>query len=571
MDKRELRKLAAIMFTDIVGYSALMGKNEALTLELLEEHNCLLRPIFVEHGGQEIKCTGDGFMVEFASALQAVRCAVAMQKALTERNALEQADHRIQIRIGIHLGDVVYRGDDLLGDGVNIAARIEPLAEPGGICLSEDVARQIENKIETPLQKLGQGELKNIELPVNIYRVALTGQQRPPVGYSLPHLRRKQRRWLALLLSVLILLGGAYVLPIMTGGLADDRKDPGVSRITARLPDARAQEFYDRGIHLLTHNNDPDNLEAISNLKEAVRIDPNFAEAHAALAAEYERRAFLFSPEEEKWETEAYVEVNKALRLNKNLAEAHYALGRYFWSPASGFRHEQAIQEFQTALRLNPNDSEAHNWLGMVYGHIGLLDNAEQEFNRAIVLNPNSMAVFTMGYQYLSRQEYQKVIDYYRTVDDKFFPSLIGYAVAQAQFGLGQPEEAEQTLKHFLALEKGKDTGGVLNSTQALLYASAGNKEKALEAIRAAREAGKGFGHFHHAEYTIASAYALMHEYKQAIEALKHAAQDGFPCYPLFENDPNLNNLRADAEFRSFMAEQKRQWLAFKTKFPAPY
>jgi adenylate cyclase len=172
------RRLATIMFTDMVGYSKLTQRSEALALELLEEHRRLLRPIFSAHSGREIEAAGDGFFVEFASALDAVQCAIDIQETLSRRNASAALDKGIQVRIGLHLGDVVVRENRVHGDGVNIAARIEPLAAPGGICLSEDVARQIQNKIELPLVELGRGELKNIRLPVDIYSIALPWQPR---------------------------------------------------------------------------------------------------------------------------------------------------------------------------------------------------------------------------------------------------------------------------------------------------------------------------------------------------------------------------------------------------------
>ncbi|MEO7678090.1 MAG: adenylate/guanylate cyclase domain-containing protein, partial [Verrucomicrobiota bacterium] len=147
----EHRKLSAIMFTDMVGYSALSQRDEALALELLQEHRELLRSVFPKHQGQEIKSTGDGFLVEFASALAAVQCAVEIQKLMRQRNENRSTERRVLIRIGIHLGDVVRRENDVFGDGVNIAARIEPLAEPGGICVSRAVYEQIENKVEHAL------------------------------------------------------------------------------------------------------------------------------------------------------------------------------------------------------------------------------------------------------------------------------------------------------------------------------------------------------------------------------------------------------------------------------------
>src|SRR3979490_2783487 len=133
----EQRKLAAIMFTDMVGYSALSQRDDKLALELLEEHRHLLREIFPRFNGTEVKTIGDAFLVEFHSALEAAQCAIEIQRTLCKRNHDVPAARRIEVRIGIHIGDVVQRADgDVLGDGVNIASRIEALAGAGGICVS---------------------------------------------------------------------------------------------------------------------------------------------------------------------------------------------------------------------------------------------------------------------------------------------------------------------------------------------------------------------------------------------------------------------------------------------------
>lgn len=171
------RRLAVIMFTDLVGYSALAQKDESLAIELLKDHRQILRPLIAQHAGREIKTIGDAFLVEFASALEAARCAVEMQRAMTQYNSTARAERRVQLRIGLHLGDVVSEESDIHGDGVNIAARIEPLADPGGICVSEDVARQIQNKIDQPVIKLGRTELKNIDLPVEVYKILLPWEE----------------------------------------------------------------------------------------------------------------------------------------------------------------------------------------------------------------------------------------------------------------------------------------------------------------------------------------------------------------------------------------------------------
>src|SRR6202008_4712637 len=169
----EIRKLAAIMFTDMVGYSALSQRDDKLALDLLEEHREILRKIFPEFNGTEIKTIGDAFLVEFGSALQAAQCAIEIQRTLAKRNHDVTSERRIELKIGIHIGDVVHRGGDVYGDGVNIASRIEQLAGAGGICVSTDVERQIRNAVETRFEKLAATELKNISVPMELFRIVL--------------------------------------------------------------------------------------------------------------------------------------------------------------------------------------------------------------------------------------------------------------------------------------------------------------------------------------------------------------------------------------------------------------
>src|SRR5437899_3604331 len=174
----EHRQLAAIVFTDMVDYSALAQRDQALALELLEEHRQIIRSLFQKFNGTEIKTIGDAFLVEFRSALEAAQCAIEIQRALAKRNPDVAADRRIEIKIGIHIGDVVHRGGDVYGDGVNIASRIEPLAGAGGICVSTDVERQIRNALETRFEKLAPTELKNISVPMELFRIMLPWEQR---------------------------------------------------------------------------------------------------------------------------------------------------------------------------------------------------------------------------------------------------------------------------------------------------------------------------------------------------------------------------------------------------------
>ena len=212
MSADEQRKLAAIMFTDMVGYSALSQRDEKLAQELLEEHRQLLREIFPRFHGTEIKTIGDAFLVEFNSALEAAQCAIEIQRALAKRNADILPDRRIEVRIGIHIGDVVHRGGDVYGDGVNIASRIESLANAGGVCVSMDVERQIRNAIETRFEKLAPTELKNISVPMELFRIVLPweSQFRTPKKVT----TRAPIPWHEIVIGVLLmaaLIGGAFL------------------------------------------------------------------------------------------------------------------------------------------------------------------------------------------------------------------------------------------------------------------------------------------------------------------------------------------------------------------------
>jgi adenylate cyclase len=165
------RKLAAILAADVSGYSRMMAADEAGTAQALREHLAALVPIVSSHGGRIVKTAGDGVLMDFPSIVAAVECAEAVQRLMADRNASVPADRRMLFRIGVNLGDVLVDGDDILGDGINIAARLENLAEPGGISISEDAYRQVFGKVSTRFVDAGEQQLKNISRPVRVYRV----------------------------------------------------------------------------------------------------------------------------------------------------------------------------------------------------------------------------------------------------------------------------------------------------------------------------------------------------------------------------------------------------------------
>ena len=168
------RRLAAILAVDMVGYSRLMEEDETGTLATLKDlRSELVDPLIVEHHGRNVKLMGDGALVEFASVVDAVACAVAIQRTLAGRNTEVRGERRIELRIGVHLGDVIVEGDDIYGDGVNVASRLEALAEPGGVCLSQQAYDQVVTHLKLPLVDLGPQNIKNIARPVRAYRVQL--------------------------------------------------------------------------------------------------------------------------------------------------------------------------------------------------------------------------------------------------------------------------------------------------------------------------------------------------------------------------------------------------------------
>jgi adenylate cyclase len=229
----ETRKIAAILVADVVGYSRLAGADEDRTLARLRAlRSDLIDPTIAVHHGRVVKRTGDGILIEFRSVVDAVRCAIEVQNGMIERNAGLPPERRIEFRIGIHLGDVVEESDgDLMGDGVNIAARLEGIAKPGAICLSEDAYRQVSGRLDMEVTDLGQTELKNIERPIRVYslQVGVPAQAKPATELKAPETPPEPKPRSALL----PLIAGIVALIVLAGGawyfLAGSRTAPAVA------------------------------------------------------------------------------------------------------------------------------------------------------------------------------------------------------------------------------------------------------------------------------------------------------------------------------------------------------
>jgi class 3 adenylate cyclase len=235
------RKLAAILAADAAGYSRLMAGDEEGTMRILSAHRAVIDGIIEFHEGRIVNTAGDSVLAEFASPVQAVRCAVEIQDALRTRNDSLPEDQRLQFRIGVNLGDVMVKGDDLLGDGVNVAARLESVADPGGICVSSSVYDQIAGKLDLGFVDIGAQSLKNIDRPVRVYRIEREGRAVPATGR-----RRAVRgtgwKWLAGATGLAVLAALAWYLgPLRVEQTAVPTETEERAKVEQQLARARAE------------------------------------------------------------------------------------------------------------------------------------------------------------------------------------------------------------------------------------------------------------------------------------------------------------------------------------------
>ncbi|HSA91719.1 MAG TPA: winged helix-turn-helix domain-containing protein [Terriglobales bacterium] len=337
--------------------------------------------------------------------------------------------------------------------------------------------------------------------------------------------------------------------------------NPEQRRSMARLrsADPQAYDHYLRGRFYSDSKNPAEFEISVREMEQAVALDPGFAPAWAQLARGYSERAFWSRPQESQWAQKATQAVEKALSADPDLPEAHLARANVLWTRANRFPHEKAIAAEKRALALNPNLDEAHHLLGMKYLHLGLFEKGEREMQTALTLNPANVGVrYRLAVNQLYQGNYQQAAAGLMGTRG-YIPSLWTYQMATALFHLGKKEEAAALLNDYLK-EHPMDEGGVANALLALIAADAGDHARAQAFIRTAIEKGKDFGHFHHTAFTIGEAYARMHRPADAVKWLKFAAEDGFPCYPLYARDPNLDGMRSDPQFVVFMSTLRKQW-----------
>lgn len=373
--------------------------------------------------------------------------------------------------------------------------------------------------------------------------------------------------------AVPILLLGIAALAVwfvVTGRRSPETFASSSESISAQNSNSRvgspAYDLYVRGKVKVASENREDTEAAIKLLEEAVALDPEFAEAYTQLARAYNTMAFKYNADAEskRFHENAEVAIEKALAIDPNLAEAHFARGLILWTNTKGFPHEKAIQSFKRSLALDPNQDETHHQLSVVYSHIGMLDEAERSVHKALELNPNNtLARFRAGVYKQYQGKFEEAIAIFKTIPKDVTPLLVDRSTAETLIQMGRLQEGEAIVEVYLTRYP-QDEGGSFTSVKALLLAKAGKREEAEAAAARAVEIGSGYGHFHHTAYNIASAYAVLNMPGDAVKWLTVAADNGFPNYPYFEIDPNLNNIRSDRHFVEFMAKLKQQWEQFK-------
>jgi TolB-like protein/class 3 adenylate cyclase len=372
----ETRKLAAILVADVVGYSRLAGADEDRTLSRLRGlRSDLIDPAITAHHGRIVKRTGDGIIIEFRSVVDAVRCAIEVQTGLIDRSAGVQPERRIEFRVGIHLGDVVEEMDgDLMGDGVNIAARLESIAKPGAICLSEDAYRQVKGRLDLAVTDLGPTQLKNIAEPIRVYslEVGHPAQPKPssPAPTAPPEKSSPPR--LSMVVLPFAYIGGdpeqEYFADGVTASLTTD-----LSRISGAFVIGRSTAFSYKG-------KSPD-LKQIGRelnvryvLEGSVQRAGNRVRINVQLI-EAETGAHLW-----------------AERFDKPVADLFDMQDEIVSRLANRLGQELARAEARRARRTVTPDSMDHYFLGMALSNkAGLLDTARSHFDRALDLDPNNV------------------------------------------------------------------------------------------------------------------------------------------------------------------------------------
>lgn len=384
------RKLVAILCADVDGYSRLMGENEEATLQTLTSYRKIIDQLIGQHRGRFVNSAGDSLVAEFASVVNSVKCSVEIQTALKSENASLTCERRMEFRIGVNLGDVMVEGEQIYGDGVNVAARLESLANPGGICISRTVHENIRNKLALTFQDLGNQTVKNIAEPVQVWRVLLDNAAPTP--------RKETRRilcsyWrggvfsvagLVVIVATIALVQNLSLKPPHIQASISPQEEAALPlsaepAISSGKPSGEPKNAIGYALRAETHLSKGDYDSAIADFDRALRSDPAFASCYTDRGVARLRKGDLSG---------ALADFDTAIRINPGAAHAYGNRGlvRLIRGELAG-----ALTDCNEALSLNPNLPDVYYWRGVYYQETGDFTAAVQDFHHVVnIAAPNS-------------------------------------------------------------------------------------------------------------------------------------------------------------------------------------
>ncbi|MCP4316724.1 MAG: adenylate/guanylate cyclase domain-containing protein [Hyphomicrobiales bacterium] len=518
MAERLLRKLTAIISVDVVGYSRLMNADESGTLAELQSHRAdLIDPLVVRYGGRIVKSMGDGLLLEYPSVVDAVNCSVELQDGMARRNSGVPEEKAIRFRVGVHLGEVIIEGDDIFGNGVNVASRIEGLAEPDGIAISNDVYRQVHSRIDLEWEDGGKHQVKNIPQPIWIWhRKSGNGRMQSDRGVTDCKLASSDEASIAVLpfdnmsgdpeqdyfcdgisedlmtelarnpSLFVIARHSTFVYKNKTDDMRRIGRELGVQyvvegsvrrssnriRITAQLINAKSgahlwAERYDRDIDDVFAVQDDVVRNIVSALGQRLR-SASFGKAHAIPTKNIEAYEWLVRGRQHVFRaqgrTEARDALQKAIDLEPSLSDAHAWLAVFHYSDWV-FYHQHitvgtmnnALSSAETAIELNPQSALAHMSLGIVNLYGGEREIALNSLQRALELNPNDADVLVFLQEaYTFDGDPQKGIESVRQAMrlNPHFPEWYLWHLGFACYAAGQYEEATLYLRKVVDIKE---------------------------------------------------------------------------------------------------------------------
>ena len=586
-----VRRLAAILAADVAGYSRLMGVNEEGTLERLKAHRReLVDPKIKEHRGRIVKTTGDGMLVEFPSVIDAVRCAVEVQRTMVDRNAETPADQCITFRIGVNLGDVIIDGDDIYGDGVNIAARLEGLAEPGGLCISRTVRDQIRDKLPYAFEEIGEQILKNIARPVRAYTLNVAAVAASSPVAIMTDARNQASLTTAPRLSIVVLpfanLSNDPEQEYFADGITDDLTID-LSRISGSFVIARNTAFTYRGKSVDVKQVGRELgvryvLEgSVRRIGDQVRVNVQLIDTETAAHVWADRfeteRADLAKTQDEitgrlarTLNLELVTAVGRRIEreMGANPDASDFVMRGWAWyhRPFSKETLQEAQRSFERVLTIDPGSVDARIGIATVlvnYIPDGFSSSPQQDGARAeqllleaLNLDPNhSLAHWTMGNLRRVQGRLVEALHEFETtiaLDPNHARAI--YLLGLSLMYLGEPAAGIPHIEKAVRLNPRDPNIAALYNGLGVCHLLLGHVDEAIDLIKKARAANPRLYYVH---MYLAGALGLRRDLDNASAVLAE----------LGRLKPEINSLAALRAFQPFFSNPRYLALAEKTLY----